>query len=35
MENIWSKLEKPNKTEQDKKSLICIYAYFFTAANKL
>ena len=35
MENIWNKLEKPNKTEQEKKSLISIFAYFFTAANKV
>ena len=32
---IWAKIEKSNKTGQDKKSLISIFACFLTAITKV
>ena len=34
-QNTCSKIEKSSKTEQDKKSLISAFAFFFTAITKV
>ena len=34
-QNIWNKIEKSSKTEQDKKSLISTFACFLTATGKV
>ena len=35
VQNIWSKIEKPSKTGQSKKSLIFTFAFFWTAIAKV
>ena len=34
-QNVWNKIEKSSKTEQDKKSLIYTFACFLTASAKV